>query len=144
VSGVEIMNRINWKLTQTAFGAILALALLTLSGCVANEAMNDDGIRNPAQASEAYPLQAMRGKGNKCGKWPEDLTETPQNTRYVNHGCAVQANIAAEIADPNTIYRPRAADLPMGANAAAAVRNMNTAAAASSSLSTSATSSASP
>ena len=138
------MNRINLKLSLTAPSALLALALLALSGCVTDDAMNDDGIRNPTQASEAYPLRAMRGKGDKCGNWPEDLTETPQNARYVNHGCAVQANIAAEIADPSTFYRPRATDLPMGANAAAAVRNMNTAAAATSSLSTSATSSASP
>ena len=138
------MNRINLKLSQTAPIALLALALFSLSGCIADDALNDDGIRNPTQASEAYPLQAMRGKGEKCGNWPEDLTETPQNARYVNHGCAVQANIAAEIADPGTLYRPHATDLPLGANAAAAVRNMNTATAASSSLSTSATSSASP
>ena len=129
------MNRINSKRSQTASGAILALALISLSGCIADDAMNDDGIRNPAQASEAYPLQAMRGKGHECGNWPEDLTETPQNTRYVNHGCAVQANIAAEIADPNTIYRPHAADLPMGSTAATAVRNMNSSTSSSSSSS---------
>ncbi len=138
------MNRNNSKRAQAASGAFLALALFSLSGCIADDAMNDDGIRNPAESSMAYPLQAMRGKGHECGNWPQDLTETAQNTAYVNHGCAVQANIAAEIADPSTLYRPRATDLPMGANAAAAVRNMNTAAAASSSLSTSATSSASP
>ena len=138
------MNRINLKLSQTAFGAILALATLALSGCIADDALNDDGIRNPSESSQAYPLQAMRGKGHECGNWPQDLTETAQNTAYVNHGCAVQANIAMEIADPSTIYRPHATDLPMGANAAAAVRNMNTGAAASNSLSTSATSSASP
>lgn len=138
------MNRINSKRSQTASAAFLALALFSLSGCIADDALNDDGIRNPAESSQAYPLQAMRGKGHECGNWPQDLTETAQNTAYVNHGCAVQANIAAEIADPSTLYRPHATDLPLGANAAAAVRNMNTAAAATSSLSTSATSSASP
>jgi type IV pilus biogenesis protein CpaD/CtpE len=138
------MNHINLKLPQTAFAAFLALATLALSGCITDDAMNDDGIRNPYQSPVAYPLQAMRGKGDKCGNWPEDLTETSQNTAYVNHGCAVQANIAAEIADPSTLYRPHATDLPLGANAAAAVRNMNTTAAATTSLSTSATSSASP
>jgi len=138
------MNRINLKLPQTAFVAILALATLALSGCIADDAMNDDSIRNPYQSPVAYPLQAMRGKGDKCGNWPEDLTETSQNTPYFNNGCAIQANIASEIANPSTIYRPHATDLPMGANAATAVRNMNTATAASSSLPTSATSSASP
>ena len=42
----------------------------------------------------------------KCGAWPEDGTDTAENQLTTNHGCAVQANIAAEIADPSTLVVP--------------------------------------
>ncbi len=46
-----------------------------------------------------------------CGDWSEDLTDTSQNTSYANLGCAVQANIAAEIANPETVVVPNAPDM---------------------------------
>jgi hypothetical protein len=122
------------NLSHLAPLAMLAGALVVLSGCVADDVMNDDGIHYAAHASDNYPLQAMRGHAAKCGNWPEDLTATSQNLRYSNQGCAVQANIAAELANPSTINTPMATDLPMGAPAAAAVRNMNSKAGSGGSL----------
>ncbi len=50
-------------------------------------------------------------KTKKCGDWSKDLTETSDNTQYPNLGCAVQNNIAAEIANPETIVIPTPTDL---------------------------------
>ena len=50
-------------------------------------------------------------KTKKCGDWTEDLTETSGNTPYPNLGCAVQNNIAAEIANPETLVMPNPVDM---------------------------------
>lgn len=41
-----------------------------------------------------------------CGEWNTDMTETSNNYSSPNHGCAVQANIAAMVANPETFYAP--------------------------------------
>ena len=46
------------------------------------------------------------GKSLNCGQWPEDLTDTQENMLTANHGCAVQANIAAMVANPETLSVP--------------------------------------
>jgi pilus assembly protein CpaD len=50
-----------------------------------------------------------------CGLWPEDLGHgggdyygASQNREYWNFGCATQANLAAQVADPEDLARPRA------------------------------------
>lgn len=48
-----------------------------------------------------------------CGQWPYDLAagsllEGAQNEPYWNLGCATQANLAAQVADPLDLVRPRA------------------------------------
>lgn len=42
----------------------------------------------------------------KCGQW-ENLTATRDNGPYENFGCAVTANMAAQIANPEDLIRPR-------------------------------------
>lgn len=45
---------------------------------------------------------------NACGQWPEDLTlNTMENKQYYNFGCATQANLAAQIANPMDLVGPR-------------------------------------
>lgn len=52
---------------------------------------------------------------HRCGLWPDDaghgggdyFGET-QNRDYWNFGCATQANLAAQVADPEDLARPRA------------------------------------
>ncbi len=46
-----------------------------------------------------------------CGHW-DDLTATGANDSYANFGCAVNANMAAQIARPSDIAHPRAEDAP--------------------------------
>ena len=47
-----------------------------------------------------------------CGTWPEDLgVSSPDfafaNRQWHNLGCAAQANLASQVADPNDLVRPR-------------------------------------
>lgn len=47
-----------------------------------------------------------------CGQWPNDLGSGPsirgwRNQPYWNHGCAMQTNIAAQVADPLDLVRSR-------------------------------------
>lgn len=50
-----------------------------------------------------------------CGLWPDDLGHgggdvrgETQNSDYWNFGCATQQNLAAQVADPEDLARPRA------------------------------------
>lgn len=51
---------------------------------------------------------------HKCGLWPADLGGTAdaytatENRDYWNYGCATQQNLAAQVADPEDLARPRA------------------------------------
>ena len=61
---------------------------------------------------DAAPIRlafvAMTAKTNPCGEWPEDLIEnTVENRQYHNFGCASQANLAAQIANPMDLVAPR-------------------------------------
>lgn len=66
-----------------------------------------------------------------CGQWPTDLASGDsiqgwQNTRYPNFGCATQATLAAEVADPRDLVQSRAdgpGDVQMRLRAIGNVRN---------------------
>ena len=55
-----------------------------------------------------------------CGDWSKNLGETADNSPSPNFGCAVQANIAAQVADPRDLIQMRDAD-PIDATRRAAV-----------------------
>jgi pilus assembly protein CpaD len=50
---------------------------------------------------------AMRAHTDRCGRWPEDLTNTIENKHYANFGCSYQNNLAAQIANPADLLGPR-------------------------------------
>ena len=50
---------------------------------------------------------AMRAQTNKCGRWPEDILDNPENKHYADFGCSYQNNLAAQIADPADLLGPR-------------------------------------
>jgi len=81
-------------------------------------------------AGSGSPVQISYAKAyahtKPCGEWDENLANTAQNTRYSNHGCAVQSNIAAMIADPNDIVRPRSESMGEGSASVAAVTKVTT------------------
>ena len=75
---------------------------------------NQDGVA--AYDAAAYgpnaPIRlaffAITAKAGPCGEWPEDLVEnTVENRNYHNFGCATQANLAAQIANPMDLVQPR-------------------------------------
>ena len=43
----------------------------------------------------------------RCGQYWENLTATRDNGAYENFGCAVTANMAAQVANPEDLVRPR-------------------------------------
>lgn len=45
-----------------------------------------------------------------CGDWSKNLGDTSANRTAADFGCAVQQNIAAQIADPRDLVEPRTAD----------------------------------
>lgn len=70
-------------------------------------------VTYPGSANGAVRISYVSSyaKTKKCGDWSKDLTETSGNMEYPNLGCAVQNNIAAEIANPETIVIPNPEDL---------------------------------
>jgi pilus assembly protein CpaD len=65
-----------------------------------------------ADASETVaPIRvsyvAMKAQTDKCGRWPDDLTNTHENKNYQDFGCSYQNNLAAQIANPADLLGPR-------------------------------------
>jgi pilus assembly protein CpaD len=66
----------------------------------------------PAQAGAAAPpplivgFASYQAVGPQCGHW-DNLTATGSNRPYANFGCAMSANIAAQIANPHDLIAPR-------------------------------------
>ncbi len=50
---------------------------------------------------------SYRAATNTCGRWTENLAYSADNLTPKNFGCAVQQNIAAQIADPRDLLVPR-------------------------------------
>lgn len=61
---------------------------------------------------DAAPIRlvynAISASTGPCGKWEEDMfANNTENKNYSNFGCATQQNIAAQIANPLDLVRPR-------------------------------------
>ncbi len=63
-----------------------------------------------AVGQDAAPMRVgfeiFTAEGPTCGRW-ENLTATRKNEAYSNFGCAMAANLAAQIANPEDLIRPR-------------------------------------
>jgi pilus assembly protein CpaD len=89
-----------------------ALAQAGVSGSqvtVANYAVLDAGLASPIRLS----FRRVQAKvGSRCGLWPQDLGVSnakfnASNDPYWNLGCAMQTNVAAQVADPLDLVRGR-------------------------------------
>jgi pilus assembly protein CpaD len=72
-------------------------------------------VRDPALAAPIrLSFRRLQAKvASRCGLWPQDLGVSDarfdaQNSPYWNLGCAMQTNIAAQVADPVDLVRGRA------------------------------------
>ena len=93
--------------TRTALERIRASAGGRLS--VSTYRPEDPALASPIRLS----FQRLQAKvAGSCGLWPQDLGVldyefNASNQPYWNHGCAVQANVASQIADPIDLVRGR-------------------------------------
>ena len=76
---------------------------------VATYPVADAGLAAPVRLSFVGIAAKVKGP---CGEWPDDLAsggsvEGWQNKSYWNFGCANQATLAAQIADPRDLVDPR-------------------------------------
>ena len=76
---------------------------------VARYAVANPNLASPLRLS----FQRMEAKvASQCGAWPQDLGVgdagfSGRNETYWNHGCAMQSNFAAQVADPVDLVRAR-------------------------------------
>jgi pilus assembly protein CpaD len=89
----------------------------------------------PASAPVQVSYVKAYAHTRPCGDWSQDATHSSTNMQMPNHGCAVQSNIAAMIANPEHIVAPAPSSLPTGTAAVSAIDAMSTASTSTSSSS---------
>lgn len=91
--------------------------LLLRNGVRSGVSIESYPVADPAIASPLHlsyvTLQAR--PTTRCGDWPDDLgsgstLNTWENRTYYNFGCANQQTLAAQVADPRDLVKPRAED----------------------------------
>jgi hypothetical protein len=109
-------------ISSRIFGFAFAAAVsLPLAGCAGLESMFDEG-HTAYTADEMYPIAARK----PCGQeWP-NLADDSTNHFSPNHGCAVHNNIAAMVADPTVLKKPKKLRRPLGSTNVTAINNMIT------------------
>jgi pilus assembly protein CpaD len=83
-------------------------AALEASGVPAHQVQLLTYIAPDARAPVLVGFDTVRAAVPTCGTSWTNLGRTGANAGYANFGCAVNANLAAQIADPRDIVRPRA------------------------------------
>ena len=68
------------------------------------------GTREGSDSRVEIGFIAYSARTDPCGNWSEDLSKTYDNSTAKNFGCAVQQNIAAQVADPRDIVEMRPTD----------------------------------
>jgi pilus assembly protein CpaD len=78
----------------------------------------------PAPASAPVQLAYVKSYAHTkpCGDWSSSVSDTGKNQNMPNHGCAVQSNIAAMLADPEDVISPDVATDTHSAVGSAAIR----------------------
>jgi len=101
------MTMLGSKVDWLRFLALAGLAL-SIAGCQSTEPDRDD-FYTPVAHYERHPIIVTKSGAyaKDCGNWPKDLTETARNEQYENFGCAQQNNLAAMVANPKDLERPR-------------------------------------
>jgi type IV pilus biogenesis protein CpaD/CtpE len=116
------------------FTPVLLVLALPLAGCAADQWAEDDTPFVPYGGSKTHPIKVVGNKATvaDCGEWSIDSTESQSNMLLPNHGCAVQANIAAMAAYPQDLVKLRRMPLPPATPRVAAINAISAPAGASS------------
>lgn len=116
------------------FGPLILVLALPLAGCAADQWAEDDTPFVPYGGSKTHPIKVVGNKATvaDCGEWSIDSTESHSNAMLPNHGCAVQANIAAMTAYPQDLVKLRRMSLPPATARVAAINAISAPAGASS------------
>jgi len=68
------------------------------------------GAGRGSSAPVRFSYMRYVAQGPDCGNWPDNLARDSRNLNYHNFGCAQQANLAAQIANPADLITPRTMD----------------------------------
>ncbi len=125
---------------------VLFVLVLPLAGCVTDDWAKDDNAFKPYGGSKAHPIAVVGNKASVkgCGEWSVDGADAGQNEMLPNHGCAVQANIAAMTAYPQDLVKLRRMSRAPAEPRVAAIKALSAPATTSSAAAAPATTSASP
>jgi pilus assembly protein CpaD len=131
-------SKINWNV-RPALALAATLLVVPLAGCVTDDIVTQDDTIMPYGGSKMHPIKVVNGQAmvEPCGQWPEDLSDSSSNGMSLNHGCAVQANIAAMAANPNDLVKPRKRSLSPAYQGVKAVSGLASASATAAQTSTS-------
>ena len=105
-----------FNLVKNTLSISFVCLALPLAGCVTDTMFADDSPA-PYGGSKMHPIKVENGRAtvDNCGEWPNNLADTETNRMHANHGCAVQANIAAMAAYPgDLIGKKRKLPRPLG------------------------------
>ena len=105
-------------------------ALMSQQG-LARNMMRVATYSGPSSGAVVISYVSTYAKTKPCGDWTVDAAETDSNGHLATHGCAVQANIAAMIADPATLVVPTAVTPALASTRTKAIIGLDAAAAAS-------------
>ncbi len=81
------------------------------------------GTRDDGDSRVQLGFIAYKASTNPCGDWSENAGDTAGNRTSANFGCAVQQNIAAQVADPRDLIEMRPSDAPDAARRAQVIDN---------------------
>jgi pilus assembly protein CpaD len=85
--------------------ARLAVAAGIRSNRIAFASYAADPSEVSAPVRVSYTI--IKAQTDKCGRWPEDLTDTADNKHYADFGCSYQNNLAAQVDNPADLIGPR-------------------------------------
>lgn len=81
----------------------------------------------PAPASAPVRIGYVKAVAHTrpCGEWSMDAAHDYKNLQMPNHGCAVQSNIAAMIANPQDVVTPQQVTPVQAASGTAAIKKIS-------------------
>lgn len=81
----------------------------------------------PAPASAPVQIGYVKARAHtaECGDWSMDATHSSTNVQMPNHGCAVQSNIAAMLANPSDAVTPQPTSPAQAAAGTAAIKKIS-------------------